>query len=311
MFTTRPVVVIGSINIDIVLRCAHLPQPGETIAGDQLTYSPGGKGANQAVAAARLGAHTYLIGRIGDDAHAPLLRKTLSDAGVDLEWLRTTASSPSGTAVIHVDEHGENAITVVAGANGQLCPDDLDAARELISTAGVIVMQMEIPLPTIMQALRMAREAGVPVILDPAPVPRGEFPPELYQVDVFTPNQSEAQLITAEPVHGIPEAKLVAAELINRGAKSVVMKLGEHGALCLDQSGQMTHIPAIPTQVVDTTAAGDAFTAGLATGYVEGRSLVESARLGSATAALAIRQLGAQSAMPHRGEVDALLSRHL
>ncbi len=300
------VIVIGSINMDLVLRCERMPRPGETLAGHDMFTAPGGKGANQAVAAARLGARCRMVGRVGDDGFADELLAGLERAGVVTDAVHPTADCSSGIAVIHVDAAGENAITLVAGANGQLSPDDITQAQSLIAQADVMLLQLEVPLPTVCAAMRLARRHGVMSILDPAPAPATGLPDELFAVDLITPNQTEAQLLTGEPVHGVAEAKLVAAELIRRGAGRAVIKLGEHGAVALDAHGEVMHTPAFAVDVVDTTAAGDAFTAALGVGLAEKMALADAVRLACAAGGLAAGQLGAQQAMPTREQVDRL-----
>lgn len=304
------IVVVGSVNMDLVVRSEHMPRPGETIRGHDFVTAPGGKGANQAVAAARLGAMCQLIGRVGDDMFGRQLLQSLQHAHVRTDHTLVTDRCPSGVAVIHVDEQGENAITIVAGANGRVSPDDVDATEAVIAGAQVMIVQLELPLATVCYAVNIARKHGVTTILDPAPAPApgSKLPDELHHVDIISPNQTEAQLLTGEQVTSVAEAKLVGAELVRRGAGAAVMKMGEQGVVVVTRDGQVEHVRGFSVKVVDTTAAGDAFTAGLAVGLAEGLPLMRAARLGCATGALATTILGAQQAMPTRSQVERLMA---
>ncbi|MFA7238029.1 MAG: ribokinase [Phycisphaeraceae bacterium] len=307
------IVVVGSVNMDLVVRSERMPRPGETIRGHDFVTAPGGKGANQAVGAARLGAMCQMIGRVGDDMFGRQLLQNLQHSHVQTDHTLVTDRCPSGVAVIHVDEHGENAITIVAGANGRVSPDDVDATEAVIAGAQVMIVQLELPLATVCYAVNIARKHGVTTILDPAPAPSGgapgsKLPDELHRVDIISPNQTEARLLTGEQVTSVAEAKLVGAELVRRGAGAAVMKMGEQGVVVVTRDGQVEHVRGFSVKVVDTTAAGDAFTAGLAVGLAEGLPLVRAARLGCATGALATTILGAQQAMPTRSQVERLMA---
>lgn len=303
---TPQIVVVGSINMDLVARMSRLPRPGETLHGDRFETIPGGKGANQAVAAARLGAAVTMIGRVGDDAFSEELLKSLRQYGVRTECIQSTTDSPSGVAIINVEASGANAIVVIAGANGQLTSRDVEGYANVIAAADLVVVQLEIPVESVVTAIRLAREAGVSVILDPAPAPTKALPVELRTVDYISPNQTEAEALTGIVVNDLSSAERAAKVLCDRGARHVVMKLGELGALVISE-GSGVHIPASKAAIVDTTAAGDAFTAGLAVGLAEGRSLAEAAQLGCAAGTLACTVFGAQPAMPTRTEVDRFL----
>lgn len=300
------IVVVGSINMDLVARMSRLPRPGETLHGDDFQAIPGGKGANQAVAAAQLGAHVTMIGRVGDDAFGGQLRESLERYSVLTQFVLETPRCPSGVAIINVESSGANSIVVVAGANGRLTPQDVQLCASLIASADAVVVQLETPVETIATAIKIAHEANVRTILDPAPAPSGPLPPELQVVDYISPNQTEAEAMTGIVVNDVLSAEQAAKVLCDRGARHVVMKLGELGAL-IYADGKGEHIAATPIEVVDTTAAGDAFTAGLAVGLAEGRSLAEAARLGCAAGTLACTVFGAQPAMPTREKVDRFL----
>jgi ribokinase len=303
------VVVVGSVNMDLVVRVPHLPGPGQTLAADGLETIPGGKGANQAVAAARLGARVTMIGRVGDDAFGPRLRAGLEGEGVAVDHLLTTAGCSSGIALIGVETSGENAIIIVAGANGRLSPLDVQERESVIASADVLLVQLEVPSETVAAAVAVARRHGVRVILDPAPAPRGPLPEGLRAVDVLTPNQTEAQGLTGIGADDVSGARRAAALLLQSGARSVVVKLGALGALVSEGEGPGVCVPTPRVEAVDTTAAGDAFTAALAVGLAEGLPLPVAARLGCAAGTLAVTRFGAQPAMPTRAEVEAFLPR--
>ena len=306
--TIPHIVVVGSINMDLVARMARLPRPGETVHGDDFQTIPGGKGANQAVAAARLGARVTMIGRVGDDSFGETLRRSLEEHGVSTEHVLVTKGCSSGVALIGVEATGANSITIVAGANGRLTPHDVELRAEVIAAADVLIVQLETPLDTVATAIRLAREAGVRTILDPAPAPSGPLSAELLAVDILSPNQSEAESLTGVAVHDVASARTAARRLRDLGAKAVVLKLGELGAFVLDEAGREELVPARAASVVDTTAAGDAFTAGLAVALAEGRSLPDAARFGCAAGTLACMKLGAQPAMPSRDDVSGFLA---
>jgi ribokinase len=303
----RPIVVIGSINMDLVIRVPRLPQAGETVLGTSFAVIPGGKGANQAVAAARLGGEVHLIGRVGQDDFGRQLLAGLRANGVNAGRVVSTPGVSSGCAAIAVDDAGENSIAVVPGANGLLSPADVDAAEELIASAAVVVMQLEVPMETVRHAAALCRRVGVATILDPAPVPPGGLPGELYDVDILTPNESEAAALIGWNGDAAPEA--ISARLLERGCQAVVLKLGAAGSLVGERSGPIMRLAPYTVTVVDTTAAGDAFTAALAVGLAEGMPLAETARLGNAAGALCCTRLGAQPALPTRQAVEELRLR--
>ena len=304
---TPHIVVVGSINMDLVAQMVRLPRPGETVHGDGFQTIPGGKGANQAVAAARLGARVTMIGRVGDDSFGETLKRSLEEHGVSTEHVLVTEGCSSGVALIGVEATGANSITVVAGANGQLTPLDVESRADVIAAADVLIVQLETPLDTVAAAIRLAREVGVRTILDPAPAPTGPLPAELLAVEILSPNQTEAEALTGIAVHDVASAGTAARRLRELGAKAVVLKLGELGAFMLDDVGREEHVSARAASVVDTTAAGDAFTAGLAVALAEGRSLSDAARFGCAAGTLACTKFGAQPAMPLREEVTRWL----
>lgn len=305
--TAPHIVVIGSLNMDLVARMTRLPRPGETVHGDVFQTIPGGKGANQAVAAAKLGARVTMIGRVGDDAFGVTLKRSLTDFGVSTEHVIETADCSSGVALIGVDASGANSIVVVAGANGRLSPEDVRRRSDIIASADAVVVQLETPVESIAEAIRVAQCAGVRVILDPAPAPASELAAPLRSVDLISPNQTEAEALTGIRVCDLDSAMEAAGRLQQAGARDVVLKLGEMGALVFAVDGVRTHVPARAATIVDTTAAGDAFTAGLAVAVSEGRTLVEAAQFGCAAGTLACTVFGAQPAMPNRDAVDRFL----
>ncbi len=302
------ILVVGSINMDLVVRCQHMPAPGETVFGDHLTTTPGGKGANQAVAVARLGCDCAMIGRVGDDQFGDVLLKGLETEGIDCQGIRHTPGTPSGAAVITVDSSGENAIIVASGANYRLTPDDIYEREELFVEADILITQLELPLPTVRAAVGLARRHKCKIILDPAPAP-AQLPDDLYNVDIISPNVSEAEVLTG--MNFIEERidKIVALDLIARGAKAALLKLGPRGSMAVESDAHFYRVPAYKVKVIDSTAAGDAFTAALAVATARGQNLLAAARFANAAGALACTKIGAQSAMPTAEDVHNLMSR--
>lgn len=304
------IVVFGSINMDLVVRSPRLPVPGETVVGSTFFTAPGGKGANQAVAAARLGATPLMIGRVGDDLFGETLRQGLRDNGVDVQHV-ATAPGASGTALITVSERGENTIVVVPGANFGFVEADLPTLSTVIRNAELLLLQMEIPL-NITQAAALAAQSHssdqrrVKVILDPAPV--RPIPDALYKaVDVITPNETEAAALVGFPIHTLDDAARAAQFFLDRGVQHAVIKMGGKGAFWLAAGGVGKRIPAFTVNAIDTVAAGDAFNGGLAFALSEGKPFEEALRWASATGAMSTTKQGAQPSLPYRHEVEALL----
>lgn len=297
------IVIVGSINMDLVARMQRLPKPGETVTGESFQTISGGKGANQAVAAARLGARVSMIGRLGDDSFGVTLRKNLNSAGVDTNHVLETHGVSSGVALIGVEQSGANAITVIPAANGQLTAGDVRSCQEMISTANALIVQLETPIETVAAAIQIAKRNGVLTVLDPAPAPNGPLPQELMTVDILSPNQSEAEALTGIPVVDWESAKHAAQVMRNLGANAIVLKMGELGALVVAQDGTIHQIAAYKAKIVDTTAAGDAFTAALTIALCEGQPLKNAAHFGSLAGTLACARFGAQPAMPTRAEL--------
>ena len=284
--------------MDLVVNSRRMPMPGETVSGHTFSTVPGGKGANQAVAAARLGCDVTMIGCVGDDEFGRVLKRGLANEGIDTRTVKSVAGMASGVALIQVDENGENAITVVAGANGELVLSEIPGAEAAIQDADVVLMQLEIPLSAVADAVKCCSTTNTLCVLDPAPVPEGEIPEGLYWVDVLSPNQHEAEGLTGVPVHDAVSALQAAHVLQRRGANHVVVKMGAAGAFALDQRGASYIVPPFSANVVDTTAAGDAFTAALGVGLAQQMRLAEATRFGCAAGSLAVQRAGAQEAMP-------------
>ncbi|NJR21220.1 MAG: ribokinase [Richelia sp. CSU_2_1] len=300
------VIVFGSINIDLVAKTPRLPQPGETVIGSNFCTSGGGKGANQAVAAARLGIPTYIIGRVGSDRFAEELLTNLQVYGVNASNVSIDPDTNSGIATIAVDDRGQNNIIVIPGANNNVGQAELEALKKLLPGATSLLLQLEIPLQIVQQVAAIAREAGVRTILDPAPA-RSDLPIELYRLtDIITPNEVEAAQLVGFPVNNSESAMLAGKELQQRGVKSAIVKLGAKGAVCVTESDSI-FVPAFTVEAVDTVAAGDAFNGGLAAGLDVGLSLPEAVVWAAAAGALCATKIGAQTAMPDRPTFDAFL----
>lgn len=289
--------------MDLVVRSSRLPVPGETLTGSSLQEIPGGKGANQAVAAARLGGQVTMIGRVGDDAFGATLKNGLQAEGIDVSAIAVTDNCSSGVAIIGVDDSGQNCITVVPGANGQLTAADVEACSDCFDDADVLVVQLEVPIETIQAAVRLAKRNNVKVILDPAPA-IAELPQDLFSVDVLCPNETEAALLTGIEIDSVDSAARAARKLQRRGASSVIVTLGNRGVVVIDNDDQVTHQTALPVAAVDTTAAGDAFAAAVAVELGRGQQIAVASRFGCAAGAIAASRPGAQPAMPARHEVS-------
>ncbi len=305
------IVVVGSLNMDFVVRVRRLPAPGETVLGREFQMIPGGKGANQACAAGRLGGGSVsvkMIGRVGYDVFADHLKASLSAAGVDVSGVHASRSQPTGVALIAVDEAGQNSIVVASGANHDLAAVDVEAMRKVFRGASIALFQLENPLDTVAAALRIAREEGLVTILDPAPAQ--PLSPELLRnVDILTPNEGEALGLLERPLRRISleEAGEIAGALLEFGVRTVVLKLGEQGCF-LCSSEVRGHHPGFAVEARDTTAAGDTFNAALAVALAERKPMVEALRFANAAAAISVTRAGAQASAPSRQETDAFLA---
>jgi ribokinase len=299
------IVVVGSLNADLVVRTPHFPSPGETTTGTGFAVHPGGKGANQAVAAGRLGATVSMIGRVGRDDHGQLLRRSLTGAGVDTAAVVDDPAAPTGVAVITIDATGQNHIVLAPGANERLSPDDVERQRLVIEGAAVLLLQLEVPLETVEAAARIAHRARLTVVLDPAPARRDAIA-LLSVVDYVTPNETELRLLAGASQGGTTspeEAAAMARTLIARGADRVIVKLGAAGAIAVSRDGE-ERWPGHRVKAVDTTAAGDAWNASFAVALAEGRSRHDAGTFANAAAALSVTRAGAQPGMPTRDEVE-------
>ncbi|HKO11813.1 MAG TPA: ribokinase [Acidobacteriaceae bacterium] len=304
------IVVVGSINLDLVCSGKRIPAPGETLKGDKFQTFHGGKGANQAVAVARLGYGVNMIGKVGDDDFGKRLRQGLRDAGVGVKGVGTAKGVSSGVALITVAAGGQNSITVIPGANDQLRPADLEACLPQLRSAGMILTQLEIPMDTVECLGAIARRFDIPFMLDPAPVPARPIPRKILRhVTYLTPNETEtAALCGIAPGELTPANVATFAQLLlNTGPANVIVKMGSQGAYIAGADGLRRMVPAFKVKAVDSTAAGDAFNAGLAVGLVRGMSLLEAVRYGSATGALSATRAGAQTSMPEGREVTRML----
>ncbi len=299
--------VIGSLNMDLVATVDRFPKPGETITGRDFGTYPGGKGANQAVAAGRLGADVRMVGKVGDDLYGRQYLKVLNENGVSTDGVGIQPATSTGVAVIEVDGSGENHIVIIAGANGKVDREYIDQKLEYLMECDIFLFQLEIPLDTVMYAMNLLKSEGKVIIFDPAPaakLPDGIFP----LVDYITPNETELQVLTGMSVAEEGDILKGAAQLLEKGVKVVVAKAGKNGAYIADGKS-FTHIPGFSVEVVDTTAAGDSFNAGLAFALSRRKDLIESVRFANAVGALSTTAKGAQGAMPKLEEVEALIGK--
>jgi ribokinase len=297
------IAVLGSINMDLVVRCKALPRPGQTITADDFFQVPGGKGANQAVAAARLGAHVSLIGRVGNDAFGATLRANLMSENIDVQFLRTSKCS-TGVAIVAVDDSGQNSIVVVPGANGQVSVEDVIESADAIKQSDALLVQLETPVAAVIRAIEIARQANIPTFLNPAPLPP-QFDNRLYKADVLCVNQTEAEQLIDCAIGSVEEALSAVMQLAQLGPRSAIITLGELGAVWSDGK-QVTFTPAFPIKAIDTTAAGDAFCAAFCVSVANNSSPDHAMRFASAAGAIAATRLGAQTSLPSHSEVEML-----
>ena len=301
-------VVLGSVNADHVLQVTDFPRPGETVTGRGYRIVPGGKGANQAVAVARLGQPVHFIGRVGADSFGNFIHERLGNLGVGLEHLAVDPDRSTGVAVINVDGRGENAITVVPGANTGLSEAQVEAAAPCFSGLKVLLAQLEHPFPATLKALELARRVGAMVILDPAPVPTFPFPPEIIRLfDALTPNEIETEALTGIPPVDLESAAIAARRLADTGLPIAIIKLGARGVF-VESASFRGHVPPFRIKAIDTVAAGDCFNAGLATAFADGMPVERAIRFAAAAGALACTRAGSSEAAPTRAEVEALIA---
>lgn len=300
----KPIVVVGSLNLDLVVHAERIPLQGETVAGKGYDESLGGKGANQAVAAAKLGAQVRMVGKVGTDGYGQQLLEGVSVSGVDVSSV-SVAEGPSGLAVITHASDGANTIVVIPGANEQLDVPSLEKASDVIREASILLLQLETPMETVIRAAKIAREAGVPVVLDPAPAQ--DLPAELISLATWiTPNETEAARLIHQSKELPPES--VADRLMAMGARNVVLKRGEHGCYVKGRDcAAGVQVPAFVSKAVDTTAAGDCFNGAFATRLAAGDSPLAAARYANAAASISVTRYGAQASMPTANEVEARL----
>ncbi|PSB22047.1 ribokinase [Phormidesmis priestleyi ULC007] len=302
------VVVFGSINMDLVAKTPRLPRPGETLTGHSFSTVPGGKGANQAVAIARLDIPTVMIGRVGNDRFGQELLQSLQSAKIQIEDILVDDSVSSGVALIAVDDEGENTIVVIPSANGRVNESDVERLSSHLTGADSLLLQLEIPIAAVKAAAQAAKKSGVRVILDPAPA-RSDLPIELYPlIDILTPNEGEAEQLVGFPIESPALVAEAATILQQRGVKTVVIKLGAKGGFCATPD-EAFFFPAFQVAAIDTVAAGDAFNGGLAAALAAGKPLREAMTWGAAAGALATTKPGAQSSLPDRATLITFLEQ--
>lgn len=300
------IVVVGSSNTDMVIKMERTPKPGETILGGKFFSAAGGKGANQAVGAARAGGEVTFIARVGDDIFGAQAIANFKNDGINVDYVTTDSTKPSGVALIFVGADGENSIAVAPGANGQLSPADIAKAKDAIAAASVMVVQLEVPFETVQAAVKTAADLGVKVILNPAPA--RALPKDLLKhVSILTPNESEAELLTRIKVHDEATAAQAAKILRAEGVGTVIITLGARGALVASE-GCVELVPGFKVKPIDTTAAGDIFNGALAVALAESKPLKEAVRFANAAAAISVTRLGAQLSAPTRDEITNFLN---
>ena len=305
----KNIVVIGSSNTDMVVKTSHLPAGGETVLGGDFFMNAGGKGANQAVAAARYGNRVVFVAKTGDDLFGAQVREQMKRDGIITDYVFVDKEHPSGVALITIDKDAENCIVVASGANMYLSPEDIDKAADEIRSADVVLMQLECPVETVAYAARMAAQAGVPVILNPAPAPVEPLSAELMQdLYLITPNRSEASRISGIEVTNMESAQRAAKAIYDMGPRNVIITLGSEGSLIYD-GAMFMRVEALKVEAVDTTAAGDTYNGVLASVIAEGKSLIEAAGEASIAGAISVTRMGAQPAAPTREEINAMKKR--
>jgi ribokinase len=295
------ITVIGSMNMDMVVQTGHIPKPGETVLGNHFFMNPGGKGANQAIAVSRLGGKVSFVGKIGNDVFGKQARQLFDEEGIETQFLIEDEDTPSGIALITVDKEGENSIVVAPGANSQLSNDDITTYFDKHTLAGILLIQLEIPMHTVQKAAECAKQNNMYVIVNPAPA--NEDIQRIYHlIDIITPNISEAEILTGISINNIYDVKNAASKLVELGVKNVIITLGKDGALILENN-IFTHVPAPEVEVIDTTAAGDVFNGALAVYLSQGKCLIDSVNFACRAASISVTRLGAQSTIPYRSEV--------
>jgi len=300
------IVVVGSSNTDMIIQCERIPRPGETVLGGRFSMAAGGKGANQAVAAARAGGEVTFVARVGDDLFGENAIAGFRRDGIDVAHVLKTPDAASGIALIMVDRGGENSIAVASGANGLLTPADVEASEPALAGAACALAQLEVPIDAVQRAMELAFRKGIRTILNPAPA--RELPDALLgMVSILTPNETEAELLTGLPVRDEADAVRAASRLAERGPRTILITLGARGVYVHDPEWSGT-VPGFPVEAVDTTAAGDVFNGALAAALSEGKSLRDAVRFGCAAAAISVTRLGAQPSAPTRPEIEEFLA---
>ena len=306
----KNVVVVGSVNVDIFLKVPRMPQIGETILGDSLYWHIGGKGANQAVGAARLGVPVYFVGKVGNDPFQQRIIDELKREGVNTEFVVQDEGNPSGMAVILVDKEGRNCITVIGGANRNLSQKDVERARKVILKADILLLQLEIPLKTVEYTLRLAKKSGVCTILNPSPAEILN-PGILSHTEILVPNRDEAEKLTGGvKITSLQEAKEAGALLLGKGVKTVVLTIGEEGALLVTRE-KIRHFCRIPVKPLDTTGAGDSFIAALTVAFMGSKDLEKAVGYANYAASLSVTKLGAQASLPFKEELKNFIAQHI
>lgn len=297
------IVVVGSSNTDMVIKAGHLPAPGETILGGTFLMNPGGKGANQAVAAARLGGKVQFVAKTGNDIFGRQSLQLFQEEGIDTTHIFADPKNPSGVALITVDAHGENCIVVASGANATLGPSDLQKAREAISSSSILLLQLEIPVEAVEFSVQLVAQSGGRIVLNPAPA--RPLPDSLLsRISIITPNKKEAEMLTDIVITGDDTAKQAAIRLAEKGISTVIITLGPRGALVYHEQ-RFTMVPAPEVQAVDTTAAGDVFNGALVVALAEGFEMIAAVAFACQAAAISVTRMGAQSSAPFRKELDS------
>ena len=302
----KRILIVGSLNMDIVIRVKDIPKVGETLMGDTPQYIPGGKGANQACAAGRLGGRVAMLGAVGRDAMGRELIENLKSAGVDTSYIKEVEDISTGTAMIYVNDEGNNCIVVVQGANAKCDVEYINKNEELFCNCDIIVLQMEIPYDAIFRAINLAKRHGKFVILNPAPAPNGIPGEVIKQIDYFTPNETELSRISNMDVDNMESLKDAANSMLAKGAKAILVTIGENGAL-LVKGDACTNIPGVKVTPVDTTAAGDTFNGAFAVALSEGKDETEAIKFANYAAAISVTKKGAQTSIPTRNDVDESL----
>ncbi|MBQ1655985.1 MAG: ribokinase [Bacteroidales bacterium] len=299
----KKIIVVGSSNVDLTVRVRRLPLPGETIRGATLLRTNGGKGANQAVAAARLGADVVFITCLGNDASGGMLSAQFAADGIDTSCIKLSAT-PTGTALIFVDDNAENCIAVAPGSNNDLLPADIDAARSTMEGASYLLVQLVIPMPTVVRAVELAHSLGIKTIMNPAPM--NPVPEDLFsRIWLITPNQTEAEQLTGVHVESEDDAARAAEVLFAKGVKNVIVTMGSKGSLVCTPEGR-EFVPSRKVKAIDTTGAGDVYHGALVAALSQGKSLIEAARVATLASSIAVTRMGAQTSAPYANEIESL-----